>query len=69
MTLAIASGIATDVVLFTFTTGIAAVASGVLGLIVLAMLGLTAASAFSPEWSGQSDATAPASSTPEPSDD
>ncbi|WP_254522728.1 hypothetical protein [Natrinema caseinilyticum] len=69
MTLATASGIAAGIVLFNLTTGVATIASVVLGLIVLAMIGLTVVSAFSPEWTGQRDATAAASSTAEPSDD
>lgn len=69
MTLATASGIVAGIVLFNLTTGVATVASVVLGLIVLAMVGLTAASAFSGEWADQRDTTATASSTAEPSDD
>ncbi|SEW02838.1 hypothetical protein [Natrinema salifodinae] len=68
MTLA-TSGIALSIVLFNLTTGFATVASAMLGLIVLAMLFLAVASAFSSDWVGQGDTASTTAAGAEPSDD
>ncbi|MFC6769582.1 hypothetical protein [Natrinema soli] len=68
MTPAIASGAATSIVLFSFTTGIAAVASAMLALFVLVMVGFAVAPLFSSSWAGQQDVSSAAANA-EPSDD
>jgi hypothetical protein len=69
MTLATASGITASIVPFDLTAGIATVASVMLGLFVLVMVYLAVAPIVSSEWAGRGDATAPARSAAEPSDD
>ncbi|PCR89969.1 hypothetical protein CP557_05105 [Natrinema ejinorense] len=69
MSLAVASGIAPSIVLFTVTTGIAAVASVMLTLFVLVLVGFAVAPLVSSTWVGQQNVSSTTGPHAEPSDD
>ncbi|MBZ6493450.1 hypothetical protein [Natrinema longum] len=69
MSLAVASGVAPSIVLFTVTTGIAAVASVMLTLFVLVIVAFAVAPLVSSTWIGQQDVSSTTGPRTEPSDD
>ena len=69
MTLATVSGIVASIVAVSLISSVATVASAVVALFVLAMVGLAVAPLVSSDWATQSTPASSASTGAEPSDD